>query len=94
METYRVLIVDDEPEFRDLLVEALESMGYQVEGAESAETALTKIQDRHGEPNFQAPEARPKTSLKLASCPPQSDEVRVSRSWRASHPPHLHPDRG
>ena len=47
METYRVLIVDDEPEFRDLLVEALESMGYQVEGAESAETALTKIQDRH-----------------------------------------------
>jgi len=47
METYRVLIVDDEPEFRDLLVEALESMDYLVEGAESAEVALEKINRLH-----------------------------------------------
>lgn len=47
MDNYSVLIVDDEPEFRNLLVEALEGIGYNVEGAESGEAALEKIGLRH-----------------------------------------------
>ncbi|HNX93611.1 MAG TPA: response regulator [Holophaga sp.] len=47
MDTFRVLIVDDEPEFRNLLVEALEGIGYSVEGAENGESALEKINQRH-----------------------------------------------
>ncbi|MFZ1613079.1 MAG: response regulator, partial [Holophaga sp.] len=47
MEPNRVLIVDDEQDFRSLLLEALESMGYTVEGAESAEKALELIKQRH-----------------------------------------------
>jgi len=47
MEPYRVLIVDDEQDFRSLLLEALESMGYTVEGAESAERALELVRQKH-----------------------------------------------
>lgn len=47
MDPSRVLIVDDEQDFRTLLVEALESMGYVVEGADSAETALEMVRERH-----------------------------------------------
>ncbi|BDU76160.1 response regulator [Mesoterricola sediminis] len=35
-----VLIVDDEEDFRELLVDALASLGYRVFGAETAEAAL------------------------------------------------------
>jgi response regulator RpfG family c-di-GMP phosphodiesterase len=47
MDTYNILIVDDESDFRTLLVEALESMGYQCEGAETAEQALDMARTRH-----------------------------------------------
>ena len=47
MDPYRVLIVDDEQDFRSLLLEALDSMGYAVEGAESAEKALELVQQKH-----------------------------------------------
>jgi len=47
MDQQRILIVDDEADFRSLLVEALDSMGYCVEGAESAEAALVLIRQRH-----------------------------------------------
>jgi response regulator RpfG family c-di-GMP phosphodiesterase len=47
METHRILIVDDEADFRNLLVEALEGMGYPVEGVESAEMALELVKERH-----------------------------------------------
>ncbi len=47
MEPLRVLIVDDEPDFRTLLVEALGSMGYEAEGVESAEAALELVHQRH-----------------------------------------------
>jgi response regulator RpfG family c-di-GMP phosphodiesterase len=47
MENHRVLIVDDEADFRNLLVEALNGMGYLVEGAESAEVAVEMVKDRH-----------------------------------------------
>ena len=47
MENHRVLIVDDEADFRNLLVEALDGMGYLVEGAESAEVAVEMVKDRH-----------------------------------------------
>jgi len=47
VEPYRVLIVDDESDFRLLLVEALESLGYLAEGAESAEVAIEKVKDEH-----------------------------------------------
>ena len=40
-----ILIVDDEPELRELMVEALRADGYQAEGAPDAEAALQKIQD-------------------------------------------------
>ncbi|MCE1227899.1 MAG: response regulator [Firmicutes bacterium] len=47
MELPHVLIVDDESEFRALLMEALDAMGYGVEGAESAEKALERVRERH-----------------------------------------------
>jgi len=47
VENYRVLIVDDESDFRLLLVEALESLGYVAEGVESAEAAIARIKDQH-----------------------------------------------
>ena len=47
MEKHRVLIVDDEADFRNLLVEALDGMGYPVEGAESAEMAVEMVKERH-----------------------------------------------
>ena len=47
MEPYRVLIVDDEPDFRGLLLEALESMDYPVDGAENGDVALELVKQRH-----------------------------------------------
>jgi len=47
VEPYRVLIVDDESDFRLLLVEALDSLGYVAEGAESAEAAIEKVKEQH-----------------------------------------------
>ena len=47
MEKYRILIVDDEADFRNLLVEALDGMGYPVDGAESAEVAVEMVKERH-----------------------------------------------
>ncbi len=47
MDTNRILIVDDEPDFRTLLVEALGSMGYSPEGAETAEAAIEMAKARH-----------------------------------------------
>ena len=47
MDTNRILIVDDEPDFRTLLVEALGSMGYSPEGAETAEAAIQLVKVRH-----------------------------------------------
>jgi response regulator RpfG family c-di-GMP phosphodiesterase len=45
--TYPILIVDDESDFRALLVEALESMGHVVSGADSAEMAMEMIKQQH-----------------------------------------------
>ena len=47
MENHRVLIVDDEADFRNLLVEALEGMGYPVEGAGERRRALEMVKERH-----------------------------------------------
>ncbi|BDU76161.1 HD domain-containing phosphohydrolase [Mesoterricola sediminis] len=47
MDTHNILIVDDESDFRTLLVEALESMGYLCEGAETAEAALELVDRKH-----------------------------------------------
>lgn len=47
MEKHRILIVDDEADFRNLLVEAVDGMGYPVDGAESAEAAVELVKDRH-----------------------------------------------
>jgi len=47
IEPLAVLIVDDEHDFRSLLVEALEGMGYEAVGAESAEAALDWVRRRH-----------------------------------------------
>ena len=47
MDTNRILIVDDEPDFRTLLVEALGTMGYSPEGAETAEAAIQMAKARH-----------------------------------------------
>lgn len=44
---YPVLIVDDEHDFRSLLVEALESMGYVADGADNAEHAIQMILAKH-----------------------------------------------
>lgn len=42
-----VLIVDDEPDLRDLLVEALQTQGYESEGAPDGPTALARIREKH-----------------------------------------------
>ncbi len=42
--TPRVLIVDDEPRLRDVLVRAVKGMGFAVAGAPSAETALVHLE--------------------------------------------------
>lgn len=42
-----VLIVDDEPDLRDLLVEALQSQGYDADGAENGPAALAAIKLKH-----------------------------------------------
>ena len=42
-----VLIVDDEPDLRDLLVEALCSQGYEADGAENGPAALEAIKLKH-----------------------------------------------
>jgi response regulator RpfG family c-di-GMP phosphodiesterase len=47
MDTNRILIVDDEDDFRTLLVEALASMGYAPEGAETAEKAIAMARETH-----------------------------------------------
>jgi len=47
MDNHNILIVDDESDFRTLLVEALESMGYLCEGAETAEVALERVACKH-----------------------------------------------
>jgi len=43
----RILFVYDEPEFRTLMVEALNSMGYSAEGAENPETAIQIAKGKH-----------------------------------------------
>ena len=47
MDTNRILIVDDEPDFRTLLVEALTGLGYTAEGAATAEAAIQMAKARH-----------------------------------------------
>jgi response regulator RpfG family c-di-GMP phosphodiesterase len=47
MEKHRILIVDDEADFRNLLVEALDGIGYPVFGAESAEVAVDMVKKQH-----------------------------------------------
>ena len=47
MDNYKILIVDDESDFRTLLVEALESLGYPCEGAETAEMAMDMARETH-----------------------------------------------
>ena len=47
MDTPKILIVDDESDFRSLLVEALGSMGYDSEGAETAEVAIEMAKVQH-----------------------------------------------
>lgn len=47
MENHRILIVDDETDFRTLLVEALDGLGYLADGAETAEAAIELIKDQH-----------------------------------------------
>ena len=44
MEPYKILVVDDEPDLREILQCNLENAGYKVETAESAEDALHKLQ--------------------------------------------------
>jgi response regulator RpfG family c-di-GMP phosphodiesterase len=47
MDDHKILIVDDESDFRTLLVEALGSMGYDPEGAETAEQAIEMAKIKH-----------------------------------------------
>jgi response regulator RpfG family c-di-GMP phosphodiesterase len=47
MDSNRILIVDDEPDFRTLLVEALTAMGYTAEGAATAEAAIQMAKESH-----------------------------------------------
>jgi CheY-like chemotaxis protein len=45
---HRVLIVEDEPEMRDLLADNLEFEGYRVAAVGSAEQALQRIERHSG----------------------------------------------
>ncbi len=47
MEKYRILVVDDEPDLREILQYNLESAGYSVDTAESAEEALHLLSPAH-----------------------------------------------
>ena len=47
MDDHKILIVDDESDFRTLLVEALGGMGYSPEGAETAEQAIEMAKVKH-----------------------------------------------
>ena len=47
MDTNRILIVDDEADFRKSLVEGLEDMGYSPEGAATAEIAIEMAKTSH-----------------------------------------------
>ena len=44
---YKILVVDDEPDLREILQCNLECEGYEVETAESAEEALKKLSQSH-----------------------------------------------
>jgi DNA-binding NtrC family response regulator len=43
--TFKILVVDDEPEFRNILVKVLKEMGNEVSTANSGRQALTKIRE-------------------------------------------------
>lgn len=47
MQPHRILIVDDENDFRGVLLEALEQMGYETDGAENAEKAIQVLKEHH-----------------------------------------------
>ena len=47
MKSQPILIVDDEQDFRELLVEALRAEGYQVESAPDVATALGQVRAKH-----------------------------------------------
>ena len=47
MKNKTVLIVDDEPDLRELLVEALRTQGYEADGAENGPAALECIKAKH-----------------------------------------------
>ena len=47
MEPFNLLIVDDETDFRELLVEALTESGYQADGAENVSSAIERIKTKH-----------------------------------------------
>ncbi len=47
MNKQRILIVDDEPDFRELLVEALRMDGFEAEAVEDVATALALVQEKH-----------------------------------------------
>lgn len=47
MESHKILVVDDEPDLREILQCNLENAGYTVDTAESAEEALHKLQPDH-----------------------------------------------
>ena len=45
--TYKILVVDDEPDLREILQCNLENAGYEVDTAESAEEALHILSPEH-----------------------------------------------
>ena len=47
MNESRILVVDDEPDLREILQFNLEQAGYQVDTAESAEAALQVLTPQH-----------------------------------------------
>ena len=47
MDTYKILVVDDEPDLREILQCNLESAGYEVDTAASAEEALQILSPKH-----------------------------------------------
>ena len=46
LETLDLLIVDDEPEFRDLMVRRFTQVGWRVQGTETGEVALQLLSRR------------------------------------------------